>query len=124
MQRVSRILDQEAGSGMNKADVEKWLNSYVKAWKTNNPQDIAKLFTEGAFYSTGPFDEPWIGQQAIIDGWVGIGDQPQDWTFEYEVVAADGDLGVMLGTTVYKGNVGTFSNAWLIRLVGWTVQGI
>jgi len=32
------------------------------------------------------------------------------------VVAADGDLGVMTGTTVYKGNVGTFSNVWLIRL--------
>jgi len=45
-----------------------------------------------------------------------IGDQPQDWTFEYEVVAADGDLGVMTGTTVYKGNPGTFSNVWLIRL--------
>jgi len=101
---------------MNKTDIENWVNSYIKAWKTNNPQDIAKLFTENAFYSTGPFSEPWIGQQAIIDGWVAIGDQPQDWTFEYEVVAADGDLGVMLGTTVYKGTVGTFSNVWLIRL--------
>ncbi len=53
---------------MNKAEVERWLDDYVKAWKSNNPQDIAKLFTEDAFYSTGPFDEPWIGQQAIIDG--------------------------------------------------------
>ena len=101
---------------MTKADVERWLADYVKAWKSNYPQDIAKLFTEDAFYSTGPFDEPWIGQQAIIDGWVAIGDQPSDWTFEYEVIAADGDLGVMKGTTVYKGNVGTFSNVWLIRL--------
>jgi uncharacterized protein (TIGR02246 family) len=99
-----------------KDEIKHWVDGYVAAWKSNNAQDIARLFTEDAFYSTGPFDEPWIGQQAIIDGWVAIGDQPQDWTFDYEVVAADGDLGVMTGTTVYKGNVGTFSNVWLIRL--------
>ena len=99
-----------------KNEVERWLEDYVKAWKSNNAQDIARLFMEDALYSTGPFDEPWIGQQAIIDGWVGIGDQPGDWSFEYEVVAVDGDLGVMTGTTVYKGSVGTFSNVWLIWL--------
>ncbi len=100
---------------MSKADVEKWLQGYVKAWKSNNPQDIAKLFTEDAYYSTGPFDDPWLGQEAIIDGWVGLDDRPSDWSFEYEVVAADGELGVMQGTTVYK-SAGTFSNIWLIRL--------
>ncbi|HEY4761970.1 MAG TPA: nuclear transport factor 2 family protein [Thermoguttaceae bacterium] len=100
---------------MKKADFEKWLAGYVAAWKSNNPRDIAKLFTEGASYSTGPFDEPWIGQEAIIDGWIGVGDRPQDWTFEYEVVAVDGELGVVQGTSVYK-DAGTFSNIWLIRL--------
>lgn len=101
---------------MKKSDFEKWLVNYVAAWKSNKADDIADLFTKDALYSTGPFDEPWIGQQAIIDGWIGIGDQPQDWKFDYEVVAVDGDLGVMTGTTVYKGNVGVFSNVWLIRL--------
>ena len=43
---------------MNKTDVTRRLEGYVKAWKSNNPKDIAKLFTEDAFYSTGPFDEP------------------------------------------------------------------
>lgn len=100
---------------MNKGDVEKWLESYVKAWKSNNPQEIGDLFTEDALDSTGPFDEPWMGRQAIIDGWVSLGDQPDAWSFDYEVVAVDGDLGVMTGTTVYK-SAGTFSNVWLIRL--------
>ncbi|HKY78744.1 MAG TPA: nuclear transport factor 2 family protein [Anaerolineales bacterium] len=100
---------------MKKTDFETWLAGYLQAWKSNKPQEIAKLFTEDALYSTGPFDDPWIGQEAIIDGWVGIGDRPEDWTFEYEVLAVDGDLGVMHGTTVYK-EAGTFSNIWLIRL--------
>jgi hypothetical protein len=99
---------------MKKADVEIWMKGYVKAWKNNNPKDIVKLFTEDAYYSTGPFDKPWIGHEAIIDGWVGLGDQPSDWSFDYEVVAVDGDLGVMHGTTVYK-SAGTFSNIWLMR---------
>ncbi|MCL5429248.1 MAG: nuclear transport factor 2 family protein [Chloroflexi bacterium] len=99
-----------------KREVERWLEGYVKAWKSNSPRKIARLFTEDAQYSTGPFDESWIGQEAIIDGWVGIGDQPGDWTFDYEIVAVDDDLGMMVGTTVYKGDIGTFSNVWLIRL--------
>lgn len=99
---------------MKKTDVEKWLKGYVKAWKSNNPKEIAKLFTEDAYYSIGPFDEPWVGHEAIIDGWVSLGDQPSDWSFDYEVIAVDGDLGVMHGTTVYK-SAGTFSNIWLMR---------
>ena len=100
---------------MTKDDVKKWLEGYVNAWKSNDPKDIGALFTEGATYATGPFDEPWVGRDAIIAGWIGIGDKPEDWTFDYEVLAADGDLGVIHGTTVYKGNVGTFSNIWLMR---------
>jgi hypothetical protein len=98
-----------------KKDVEGWLESYVNAWKSNSPRDIAKLFTEDAYYSTGPFDEPWIGQEDIIDGWIDLGDQPEDWTFEYEVVAVDGEVGVIHGTTVYKDDIGTFSNVWILR---------
>ncbi len=100
---------------LTKQDFEKWVDGYVKAWKSNNVQEIGKLFTEDAVYSTGPFDDPWLGWQAIVAGWVAIGDQPSDWSFEYEVAAVDGDLGVMHGTTVYM-SAGTFSNIWLIRL--------
>jgi uncharacterized protein (TIGR02246 family) len=99
---------------LTKQQVNQWLEGYVKAWKSNNAREIAQLFTEDATYSTGPFDDPWVGQEAIIEGWIGLGDQPSDWRFEYEVIAVDGDLGVMHGTTVYK-SAGTFSNIWLMR---------
>lgn len=99
---------------LTKAHVEQWLEGYLAAWKSNSATDIAKLFTEDAYYSTGPFDKPWIGHDAIVAGWVGLGDVPSDWTFEYEVIAVDGDLGVMRGTTVYQ-SAGEFSNIWLMR---------
>jgi uncharacterized protein (TIGR02246 family) len=98
-----------------KKEVERWLKAYVKAWKSNDPEEIGALFTKNAYYSTGPYDEPWIGRDAIQDGWIALGDQPQDWSFDYKVIAVDGDLGVMQGDTVYK-SAGTFSNLWLIRL--------
>lgn len=100
---------------MKTKDFEKWVDAYIKAWKSNKPEEVTGLFTKKALYSTGPFDEPWIGQEAIQKGWLAIGDQPEDWKFDYEIIAVDGDLGVMHGTTVYK-SAGTFSNIWLIRL--------
>src|SRR3972149_11379886 len=93
---------------ITKGDIENWLEGYLKAWKSNSAQDIAALITEDAVYSTGPFDAPWIGQQAIIDGWIGIGDRPGDWAFDYEVIAVDGDLGGVKGTTVYRDPASTF----------------
>lgn len=103
------------GGGLKKKDFEKWLKAYVKAWKSNKPEQISDLFTKKALYSTGPFDKPWEGREAIQAGWIAIGDQPNDWKFDYEVIAADGNLGVIHGTTIYK-EAGTFSNIWLIKL--------
>jgi hypothetical protein len=37
---------------IDKADISKWIDGYVKAWKTNNVEEIGKLFTEDAYYST------------------------------------------------------------------------
>jgi len=36
---------------MNKKDFANWLDGDIKAWKSNNAQHIAKLFTEDAYYS-------------------------------------------------------------------------
>ena len=34
------------------------MEGYVKAWGSNDPQDIAALFTEGAEYYTAPHRDP------------------------------------------------------------------
>jgi hypothetical protein len=35
---------------MNLDDVERWMDGYVHAWTTNDPGDIAALFTDDANY--------------------------------------------------------------------------
>jgi hypothetical protein len=39
---------------MNRADAQGWLNRYVAAWLSYDPNDIAALFTKGIVYRYRP----------------------------------------------------------------------
>jgi SnoaL-like domain len=52
-----------------------WLDAYVRACKTNDPEDVTRLFAEDAEYYPGPFDEPYRGSASIAEHWA---DDP--WT--------------------------------------------
>lgn len=101
-------------------DFEKWVQSYLKAWKSNDPKDIAALFTEDATYLTQAFREPWAGRETIVKEWIGRADwanEPKDqWTFDYQWLAIAGDTGVLDGLTSYTGRGDVFKNIWTIRL--------
>jgi len=44
--------------------VQRWLDGYLVARRTNDPDDIRALFTEDASYAGGPFDpDPWVGRE-------------------------------------------------------------
>ena len=89
---------------------------YLKAWRSNVPEDIRALFTEDAEYYTQAFREPWRGIDAIIEGWIGRDDQPGTWDFEHQWLAVEGDNGVLEGLTVYTERRESYANIWLIRL--------
>jgi hypothetical protein len=101
---------------MDRADFERWIEGYLKAWLSNKAEDIAVLFTEEAKYYTQAFRDPWDGREAILTGWIERDDQPDDWTFEHEWLAVEGDSGVLRGLTTYKSKSASYSNVWLIRL--------
>ena len=116
---------------MDKAVVAAWVERYVQAWNTNDPADIGSLFSEDAVYQTGPFDTPWKGRETIVREWLGRQDAPGTTTFRYEVLAVDGNRGIVRGWTTYHTPPGEFSNVWLIVLdesgrcrefVEWWVQ--
>jgi uncharacterized protein (TIGR02246 family) len=54
---------------MDRAGFEDWLRRYFDAWVSNDPQDVADLFTEDAIYWVGPFREPWVGRDQIVERW-------------------------------------------------------
>jgi uncharacterized protein (TIGR02246 family) len=71
---------------------EEWLAAYFAAWASNEPDDVAALFTEDATYRIGPFREPWRGRDEIVRRWVTGG--ADDVRFDYDVIALEGDVGV------------------------------
>ena len=102
---------------MNLDDVERWMDGYVHAWTTNDPADIAALFTGDATYHTAPYSEPFAGRDAIVAGWTEIADEPGTWTFRYEPMAIVGGLAFVRGWTDYvDGKPRTYHNLWVIRL--------
>jgi ketosteroid isomerase-like protein len=102
---------------VDRNDVERWVDRYVEAWLTNDPGQIAALFTEDAAYYTAPYREPWRGRDAIVAGWMERNDEP-NWDFRFEVQAVDGDFGFVRGVTTYGEGPVEYSNLWVIRLDG------
>jgi ketosteroid isomerase-like protein len=95
--------------------VQNWLDRYLAAWASNDPDDIRALFTEDATYAGSPLEpEPWVGRDAIVAGWLEYRDEPGSWTFEgAPLVSADG-LGMVQGRTDYTdGRI--YANLWVIR---------
>ncbi|HJV03969.1 MAG TPA: nuclear transport factor 2 family protein [Actinomycetota bacterium] len=102
---------------MDRSDVERWVEGYVKAWSSNDPDDIGALFTEDATYYTAPHRESWRGRQAIVEGWLDRKDQPGSWGFEYRVQDVVGDKAYVRGTTTYHDqDESDYSNLWEVTL--------
>jgi uncharacterized protein (TIGR02246 family) len=105
---------------MTRTDLERWLDAYQAAWRTDDPEQIGALFTEDATYAPWPFSEPWRGRETIVARWVERGDSKNEWRFESELIAVDGDTGVVRGLTTYPAHddepEGVYSNIWVISL--------
>lgn len=95
---------------------ETWLQGYLSAWKSNDPDEIGALFTDSAEYYTAPYRTPWRGREAIVDGWLGRKDEPGSWRFEHEVLSESDGLAVVQGVTRYLDQGVVYSNLWLIWL--------
>ncbi|MGZ6298947.1 MAG: YybH family protein [Candidatus Limnocylindria bacterium] len=107
-------------SAQDRAAVDAWLVAYRRAWQTDDPTEIAALFTDDATYLPWPFSNAWEGREAIVAKWIERGDSKAPWQFDSDVLAADGDTGVIQGLTTYPAHddqpEDVYSNIWVIRL--------
>ena len=105
---------------MNSEQLEAWVAGYVRAWETNEPAEIGRLFAEDAVYFTAPFREPLRGREAIAADWIERKDEPGTWTFDHEILAVCDDIGFVQGRTDYAatadGPATTYSNLWVVQL--------
>lgn len=107
---------------MNRDDLQSWLDRYVEAWRTDDPDQVAALFTDDATYRYRPYggdEHASIGREAIVAAWLEEGDPPGSWDASYEPFAVDGDRAVATGTSRYfasaKEPERTYHNVFLLR---------
>jgi ketosteroid isomerase-like protein len=113
---------------MKKADVDRWLEDYVAAWKSYDRDQIRALFSDDVEYRYHPYDEPIRGADAIVESWLGEGDhagastpdEPGTYDAEYRTVAVDGDVAVATGTSSYSDTPGgpvvrVYHNCYVMR---------
>ncbi len=102
--------------------IDRWLEAYQVAWRTDAPEDIAALFAPDARYFTAPFRTPKAGVDEIVAWWVGQENSIIPWRFTCDVFAREGDRCVVRGVTGYPegfepGDAAeTYDNIWLVTL--------
>jgi ketosteroid isomerase-like protein len=113
---------------MKSTDVDRWLQSYVDAWKTYDRDRISALFSEDIEYRYHPYDDPIKGREAVVASWLGEGDNPDasardpEGTYDatYRAIAADGDVAIATGKSIYTTEPGgeidkVFHNCFVMR---------
>jgi ketosteroid isomerase-like protein len=116
---------------MDHETAQAWLDRYLAAWKSYDPDDIAALFSEDVAYRYHPHDEPVVGRDAVVAAWLGQGDSedastrdaPDTYEGSYSPVAVDGDVVVATGSSHYREQPGgpfvrSFGNCFVMRFDG------
>jgi uncharacterized protein (TIGR02246 family) len=111
---------------MDDAAVAAWLERYVAAWRSYDPEAIGDLFTEDAVYRWHPYDEgeeAVHGRDAIVAAWMGDRDEPGSWSAQYRPWAVEGDRAAAVGVSTYFEPDGktvnrVYHNVFLMRFDG------
>jgi uncharacterized protein (TIGR02246 family) len=95
--------------------LREWVEGYVRAWNSNDPEEIGALFTDDALYYTEPFAAPWRGRAEIVAGWLKHKDEPGQTTFDWQPLVESPELSALTATTTYRDPPRAYSNLWVIR---------
>jgi len=95
--------------------LDDWMDGYIEAWTSNDRFDIAALFAPAAVYDPQTADGERHGHEEIISFWQEIGDEPDNWDFEWQPLVETDDLAVITGTTRYQDPPASYRNLFVIR---------
>jgi len=112
---------------MTHDDVQAWLDRYIAAWATYDPDAVGDLFSEDVRYRYHPSDAGFVGREAIVRAWLepsgdaSSRDEPGTWEAHYEPFVVGGDRAVAVGYSRYfedatKSTIRTtYDNAYLLE---------
>ena len=95
--------------------LDDWMDGYVLAWSSNDPEHIRQLFTDDAVYDPQVEGGEWDGIEEIVSHWQEKDDQEDNWDFEWQPVVEDDELAVITGRTTYFDPPAAFRNLFIIR---------
>ncbi len=113
---------------MDNASAQDWLDRYIAAWLSYDPDQIAALFSDDIVYRYHPHGEPVLGRDAVVASWLGepgapdasSRDEPGTYQAVYAPVAVDGDVVVATGESTYLASPGgavdrVYDNCFVMR---------
>ena len=89
---------------MDRQQFQNWLDGYVEAWKTYDPDKIAALFADDVEYRYHPNDQGddvLHGRAAVVANWLENKDPEGTVDAKYTPLAIDGDTYVAHGHSDY-----------------------
>jgi ketosteroid isomerase-like protein len=96
--------------------LETWVELYERAWRSSGTALLAELFAPDATYSTAPFKEPHVGLAAIERLWDAEREGPDEaFTLATEIVAVEGDTGVVRAEVHYAQPPRHYRDLWIVR---------
>ena len=95
-----------------------WLNRYIEAWGSRDPELIGDLFSSDCSYSYRGGHTVVSGREAIVESWLEE-DEPGSWDAAYEPLAIEDQVHVSIGWTRYSDEAGNtrdeYSNIFVCR---------
>jgi SnoaL-like domain len=82
--------------------VQRWLDDYLAAWRSYDPDAIRALFAPGVSYAYHPWDEPLQGADAVVASWRENRDEPGSWAAAYAPSLITGATAIAKGETRYS----------------------
>ncbi len=94
------------------------MDGYVQAWSSNDPDEIAALFTEGAVYDPQTPEGEWDGIEEIVRRWQARDQGETNWQFEWAPLVETDEVAVITGRTEYPDVPVSYRNLFVIRFSG------
>ena len=95
--------------------LDAWMDGYIAAWTSNDPAEIAALFTPDAVYDPQTAVGELHGIGEIVDFWLEAGDDEDDWDFEWVPVVETDEVAIVTGATNYVDPAASYRNLFIIR---------
>jgi len=102
---------------MDRDALTRWVGAYEAAWRAPGVAALDALFTEDAAYSTAPYENAHVGLPAIRAMWEAGRSPGEAFSMASEVVAVEGDVGVVRVAVHYTApRDQEYRDLWIVRL--------